>query len=229
MHLPDLSRMLSGLAFTAIALLLTGCQVRSGSSGNLPNIVLIMADDMGYECLGCYGGTEYSTPNLDRLAEQGIRFAHCYSQPLCTPSRIKIMTGRYNFRNYEDFGFINPNERTFGNVIREAGYRTCIAGKWQNNGLQKNNPGNQDVTRPWHFGFDTYCLWQLNRRRLEGERYADPLITRDGEDLARDQDAYGPQVFTDFICDFIDRNAGDPFFIYYRPFNKVLRAAAGSK
>src|SRR6056297_1342723 len=73
-----------------------------------PNIVLIMADDMGYECLGCNGSTEYRTPNLDRLAGRGIRFEHCFSQPLCTPSRVKIMTGKYNFRNYEDFGYLNP-------------------------------------------------------------------------------------------------------------------------
>lgn len=180
-----------------------------------PNIVLVMADDMGYECLGCNGSTEYKTPNLDRLAAAGIRFEHCYSQPLCTPSRVKIMTGQYNFRNYEDFGYLNPNQKTFANFLHDAGYATCIAGKWQLNGLNRNNPGNQDVKRPYQFGFDEYCLWQLNRTRAEGERYANPLITKNGVDLPRDANAYGPQIFADYICDFIDRKAGKPFFIYY--------------
>ena len=185
-------------------------------TGIKPNIVLIMADDMGYECLGCNGNIEYEPPHLDRLADESIRFEHCYSQPLCTPSRVKIMTGKFNFRNYEDFGYLNPAETTFGNLLKGAGYATCIAGKWQLNGLNRNNPGNQDVTRPVNFGFDEYCLWQLNRTRAEGERYADPLITQNGNDRIRNKDEYGPQIFTDYINDFIERKAEyQPFFIYY--------------
>jgi len=186
-----------------------------GQENKVPNIVLIMADDMGYESLGCNGSTEYQTPNLDRLATQGIRFEHAYSQPLCTPSRVKIMTGKYNFRNYEDFGYLNPNQQTFGNLLKAAGYATCIAGKWQLNGLNRDNANNQDVNRPYHFGFDEYCLWQLHHARSEGERFANPLITQNGKDLPRDKDAYGPQIFADYITDFIDRKAGQPFFIYY--------------
>ena len=181
-----------------------------------PNIVLIMADDMGYECLGCNGSTEYKTPNLDRLAAEGIRFDHCYSQPLCTPSRVKIMTGKYNYRNYEDFGYLNPNQQTFGNILQKAGYATCISGKWQLNGLNRNNPNNQDVNRPYHFGFDEYCLWQLHHKNVKGAgRFADPLITQNGKDLPRDPDAYGPRIFADYILDFIDRKADQPFFVYY--------------
>ena len=62
-----------------------------------PNVVLIMADDMGYECVGVNGCTSYQTPHLDRLAKQGMRFTHCYSQPLCTPSRLQIMTWKVQF------------------------------------------------------------------------------------------------------------------------------------
>lgn len=181
-----------------------------------PNIVLIMADDMGYECLGANGSTEYKTPNLDRLATEGIRFENCYSQPLCTPSRVKIMTGKYNYRNYEDFGYLNPNQMTFGNLLQESGYATCISGKWQLNGINRNNPNNQDLNRPHHFGFDEYCLWQLHHKRTkDGERFANALITQNGEDLPRDPDLYGPRVFADYIMDFIDRKAGKPFFVYY--------------
>ena len=180
-----------------------------------PNIVLIMADDMGFECIGANGNIEYETPNIDRLSKNGLRFEHCYSQPLCTPSRVKIMTGKYNFRNYEDFGYLNPNQQTFGNLLRDAGYSTCIAGKWQLNGINRNNPNNQDVERPYHFGFDEYCLWQLNHKVKDGNRFANPMITQNGKDLPRDENSYGPQVFADFISDFIDRKAEQPFFIYY--------------
>ena len=116
----------TGLILMTLIILISACN----KNKKLPNIVLIMADDMGFECLGCNGSTEYQTPNLDRLAAQGIRLEQCYSQPLCTPSRVKIMTGQYNFRNYEDFGYLNPNQKTFANFLKEAGYTTCIAGKW---------------------------------------------------------------------------------------------------
>jgi len=206
--------MLNNLKYLCLLLPVAACKTTINDESR-PNIVLIMADDMGYETLGCNGSTEYQTPNLDRLANEGIRFEHCYAQPLCTPSRVKIMTGQYNFRNYEDFGYLNPKEQTFGNLLKDAGYATCVAGKWQLNGLNRNNPGNNDTTRPHHFGFDEFCLWQLNRWAGEGERYANPLINQNGMELPRDPDAYGPQIVADYIADFIDRKANEPFFIYY--------------
>ncbi len=94
-----------------------------------PNIVLIMADDMGYECVGANGGETYQTPNLDQLAAGGLRFENCFSQPICTPSRVKIMTGMTNSRNYREFGLLPPDSRTIGNVLHDAGYSTCVVGK----------------------------------------------------------------------------------------------------
>ena len=184
---------------------------------DLPNIILIMADDMGYETLSCYGGLSYQTPTLDALAESGIVFQNCISQPLCTPSRVKIMTGRYNYNNYTHFGRLREESYTFGNLLKEADYATCIAGKWQLNGLAYPEVffDWNDAARPHKFGFDEYCLWQLTKQRKEGERYADPLIEQNGKVLPRDKDLYGPDLFCDFILDFMDRKKDQPFFIYY--------------
>ena len=195
-------------------LLVLSCQP-SVKKVKTPNIILIMADDMGYECLGCYGNAEYFTPNLDKMAEAGIRFNHCYAQPLCTPSRVKIMTGKHNFRNYTHFGYLNPEEKTFGNLFKEKGYKTLIVGKWQLNGLNRNNPGNQDKNRPHESGFEEYCLWQLTKRRNEGERYANPLIEQNGMVLDKLENRYGPDIFRDYLIDFMERNRDSPFFIYY--------------
>ena len=190
-------------------------QLAASDSDPRPNVILIMADDMGYECLGCYGSASYETPHLDRLAREGLRFEHCYSQPICTPSRVKIMTGKYNFRNYEEFGYLNPKERTFGQLMQQAGYRTCIAGKWQLNGIHHDLPNGQDRSRPHKSGFHESCLWQVTRDKKVGERYADPLIEENGKDLAGLEDRYGPDVFVDFVCDFIERNRERPFLVYY--------------
>ena len=182
-----------------------------------PNVLLIMADDMGYECLSAYGSTSYYTPNLDLLASEGILFSKCISQPLCTPSRVKIMTGLYNYRNYDYFGNLNTQAYTFGNLMKDAGYTTCIAGKWQLNGAyhKEEIPDWDDFTKPNRFGFDEYCLWQLTRSRKEGERYANPLIEQNGRILERDENSYGPDTFSDYILSYMERNKDHPFFIYY--------------
>ncbi len=184
-----------------------------------PNVVLIMADDLGFETLSCNGGATYDTPNLDRLAAEGVRFTHCYSTPLCTPSRVQIMTGRYNFRNYDEFGYLDPKEKTFGNLMRHAGYATCIAGKWQLNGLSypEKYPESfrMDRKRPHAAGFDQWCLWQLTRERRDGERFANALVDYNGEEFKRLEGGYGPDAFRDFILNFITEHKDGPFFVYY--------------
>jgi arylsulfatase A len=96
-----------------------------------PNVILIMADDFGYECVTANGGQSYQTPHLDRLAAAGVRFEHCHVQPLCTPTRVQLMTGRYNVRNYLNFGTLVRSETTFAHLLKQAGYATGICGKWQ--------------------------------------------------------------------------------------------------
>lgn len=162
-----------------------------------------MADDLGYECIGANGGTSYKTPVLDRLAETGVRFEHCYSQPLCTPSRVQIMTGIYNVRNYVKFGIMDRNQTTFAHLLKDRGYATCIAGKWQL-GKEPNSPK--------HFGFDESCLWHHTRRP---GRYPNPGMEINGKQTDYQNGEYGPDVASDFICDFIELNKKKPFFAYY--------------
>ena len=183
-----------------------------------PNVILIMADDIGFECLSINGSTSYKTPVLDSLALNGVNFTKAISQPLCTPSRVKIMTGKYNFRNYEHFTYLNSNQKTFGNLFKENGYKTAIVGKWQLNGIKikavdKNI--SQDNKRPYEFGFDEYSLWQLTKTKDLGERFANPLIEQNGKFLPRNENAYGPDIVSDYAVDFIKRNKDNPFFIYY--------------
>ncbi|HYO83199.1 MAG TPA: sulfatase-like hydrolase/transferase, partial [Bryobacteraceae bacterium] len=125
-----------------------------------PNVLLIMADDLGYECLGCNGGTSYRTPNLDRMARSGVRFTHAYAQPLCTPTRVQLMTGQHNFRNWRGFGLIDPSEKTFGHRMTELGYRTAIAGKWQFYSYEaKGSPRYRAGMLPDQSGFQQHLLW----------------------------------------------------------------------
>lgn len=185
-----------------------------------PNVILIMADDVSWECFGCYGGQDYLTPNIDSLASKGVRFANCFSTPICTPSRVKLMTGQYNFRNYTHFGYLNPQDKTFGQMMQAAGYKTAIAGKWQLNGLYQKAPGCTDNTRPFKAGFDEYCLWQLTTGKGDdkgGERFWSPPLERNGTFLTKQDNhqQYGPDIMSDFICDFIERNKDQPFFAYY--------------
>src|SRR5262245_17806366 len=105
--------------------------VASAAGAKKPNIVLILADDLGYETLGVDGGESYKTPNLDALAAGGMRFDRCYVQPLCTPTRVGLMTGMSNARNYIEFGTMEPKSTTFANILKNAGYATAMAGKWQ--------------------------------------------------------------------------------------------------
>jgi len=189
-------------------------------SGRKPNVVLIMADDVSWECFGCYGAEDYKTPNIDALAAKGIRFAHCYSTPICTPSRVKLMTGKYNFRNYTHFGYLDPKEKTFAQMLRSAGYKTAIAGKWQLNGLYHRAEGSADKTRPHKAGFDEYCLWQVTEGKSGargGERFWSPPLEQNGTFLTKEDNhgKYGPDLMSEFLCDFIERNKGGPFFVYY--------------
>ena len=173
-----------------------------------------MADDLGYDQLGCYGNTTNHTPNLDRLAASGMLFRHCYSTPLCTPSRVQLMTGKYNQRNYIGFGILDPKETTFGHLLLQQGYKTAITGKWQllGNELQRKLAGGKTGSLPENAGFDEYCLWQVDSL---GSRYKNPTVFAREKKSVTLHDQYGPDVFNAFALDFIEKHRNTPFFLYY--------------
>lgn len=176
---------------------------------NHMNIILILVDDFGYECVEANGGG-YVTPNINRLAENGVQFTNCYSNPLSTPSRVQLMTGKYNVRNYTAFAQLDRNEVTFANLLQKSGYVTCIAGKWQLG---------SDEDAPRHFGFDKYCLWQHTQKGVDvnrcDTRYARPIIDIDGTTTFFSSNVFGPDIFCDYVLDFIRDNKERPFLVYY--------------
>jgi arylsulfatase A len=178
-----------------------------------PNIIMIMADDMGYETVGANGCDDYKTPNIDQMGKSGMRFTNAFANPICTPSRVKLMTGKFNVRNYTQFGFLDHGQKTFGNYFRDAGYETCISGKWQ---LGNGNEG------PGHFGFDQSCLWQLkkgNSHTINGmnydSRHTSPDLSINGKYQEFRNGEFGPDVCVKFIEDFLGENKDKPFFVYY--------------
>ena len=185
-----------------------------------PNIVLIMSDDLGYEVIGANGGSSYKTPSIDSMAQQGMRFENAHVMPLCTPTRLSMMTGKYNFRNYLGFGLIRPDEVTFGHLLTGAGYNTCISGKWQ---LYSYNPPDQHPEerssgqKIEDAGFDEFCVWHPHHTEEKGSRYKNPVIYENGEFRTDTKDKYGEDIFCDYIIDFLERKKDDekPFFVYW--------------
>ncbi|MCZ6674755.1 MAG: sulfatase-like hydrolase/transferase [Verrucomicrobia bacterium] len=203
--------------------------LQSNGAERRPNIILMMADDFGYEALACNGGTSYETPAFDRIASQGMRFTRAYSQPVCTPSRVKIMTGQSNARNYISFGVLREGEVTFGNVMKAAGYKTSITGKWQLSG--NNSKGKKGMW--WQdCGFDQSCMWAyahyLQPKDLEHfiansslkkgkttSRFWNASILENGKYRPTTKDDFGPDIYSDFVLDFIEENKDEEFFVYY--------------
>jgi len=170
--------------------------------------VFILADDVGREVLGCYGGSSYHTPNLDRLAATGAKFEHCYSMPVCHPTRVTLLTGRYprHLGGPKWGSFPKPAEKqTFSHVAKDAGYATAIAGKWQLC-LMKN-----DLDHPRRLGFDEWSVFG----RHEGARYHEPMIYQNGKVRADTAGMYGPDLYVDYLVDFMKRNKEKPFLAFY--------------
>ena len=211
-----------------------------------PNVVFILLDNVGKEWFGCHGSEENCTPNIDRLAAAGVRFENCYTTTVCGPSRVEMLTGRYPFRTgwylhhdaalYSGGGFDPERETTHARLLRDAGYATGIAGKWQVNNLY-DEP--EAITR---HGFQEQLVWpgSIDRAHVSAEflqsfqqaianndadfltqatrhiesRYWDPVMLRNGKrEVAEGR--FGPDVFQEFAFDFFRRHRDEPFLFYH--------------
>lgn len=198
-------------------LFLYSCRKKQPDRELRPNIILIMADDLGYGGLSSYGNKQYDTPNIDYLAENGITFTDFHANaPVCTPTRAALVTGRYQQRNgLEGVIYVqgktrqtglSPDEITIAELLGQAGYRTGIMGKWHLGYKQKYNPAHQGFDEfygfvsgniDYHSHYDNSGIydWWHNTDSLYEEGYATDLITR-------------------HAVDFIRENKDRPFFLY---------------
>jgi arylsulfatase A len=194
----------------AMGSLLSGSQTATGKrpASNKPNIMFILADDLGINGVACYGADRYKTPNIDKLAQGGIRFTHGYTAPLCGPSRAIIMTGRYAFRtgatNQDATGRMKPEVETFmPKIMKPAGYVTTCIGKW-----------GQLPLGPAEFGFDEYLKFTGSgvywNTQAKGKTY-----TVNGRVLSLRDKEYMPDVMHNHMVDFLTRNRERPFYAYY--------------
>lgn len=173
-----------------------------------PNLLFILADDLGIANLSCYGADNYKTPNLDRLAASGTRFTNAYTAPLCGPSRSLILTGRYAFRtgatNQDATGRMSPAKETFmPRILKPAGYVSTCIGKW-----------GQLPLGPAEFGFDEHLTFQGSgaywNTQPKARRY-----TVNGQTRKLEDKQYLPDVMHDAMAAFLTRNQNNPFYAYY--------------
>ena len=220
---------LKGVGIGTASVVFTGCGYLGGALGNdsprrKPNIVFILADDLGWHQLGCYGSTFYETPNLDRFAKEGMRFTNAYAAaPVCSPTRASIMTGKYPARlHLTDFikgdspegkrlltpdwtAYLPLEEVTIAEALKSAGYACGHFGKWHLNKDKK---------------------YELGRPMDPGSQGFDDVLTTHkpgaGPKSKYDQDWHHVRGITERAVAFIEKNKDKPFFCYV-PHNSIHR------
>lgn len=202
-------------AFTAPLALLNAQQQ------NLPNVIFIMADDLGIGDLGCYGQKKIKTPGIDRLAENGMRFTRHYTgSTVSAPSRCSLLTGKHTGNAYirgnrdakgndgETYDYpLAQGETTVADVFKQKDYATACIGKW---GL--GGPGSEG--QPDKHGFD-YFFGYLGQ--LHAHCYYPPFLWENDKKIMLDKKVYSHDLVMQKALDFIDKNSNNPFFIYLTP------------
>jgi arylsulfatase A len=224
---------IAGLCMALLAGMLASADSKAADT-RPPNVILVLADDLGAKELSCYGSDRHRTPRLDQLAAEGTRFETFFAMPLCTPTRVAVMTGQYGFHN-GFLGMQNPafkpaadspkadmgNHFTHADLMKSRGYATAMAGKWQLSGKLP------DLIRDT--GFDEYLMWAYDHNLPEGvqhpahdggarsntSRYWHPSLVQNGEYRPTKPEDFGPDLFNEFVIDFARRNKDKPFFVYY--------------
>ena len=178
------------------------------ASGRKPNIIFILADDLGINGLSCYGADKLQTPHIDRLAASGTRYTNAYTAPLCGPSRALILTGRYAFRtgatNQDATGLMKPTVETMTpKVLKQAGYTSAMIGKW-----------GQLPQGPAEFGFDEHLKFTGSGVYWNTQDKGKNYLLNGGKTKLNDKE-YLPDVMHRHLVDFITRHRDKPFFAYY--------------
>jgi len=177
-------------------------------SSKKPNIIFILADDLGIGNLSCYGSDQFKTPHIDALAKGGTIFEHCYAAPLCGPSRALLMTGRYAYHTGmtgNDSGkLLKPsNETMIPKILKSAGYTTAMCGKW-----------NQLPLQPSEWGFDDYLRFQASGKYWNTQHGAE-TYTLNGQEMPLHDKEYLPDRMQQFVFDFVNEHKNGPFYVYY--------------
>jgi len=215
-----------GFGAAALSVASSGClsTAKQAGGGKRPNIIFMLADDLGYGDLGCYGCPDIKTPNIDRMAMQGARFTDGYaSSPICSPTRAAFVTGRYQQRlgnkceYYMGAGCpgLKPEKHpSIAMYLKEAGYKTACYGKWNISGIDEDDTGPNDhgfdhwVGLHHNFNYLTHASYDFVSGKWDGP----PKLYEDGKPLKK------PGFITDLLADYaikyIENSAEEPFFIY---------------
>ncbi|QZT37511.1 sulfatase-like hydrolase/transferase [Halosquirtibacter xylanolyticus] len=235
------------LGMASVGILAPTTVVASERDDSKTNFVVIMCDDVSFDMFGCYGNAKTHTPNIDKLASEGVVFSTAWNSAICSPARAEILTGCYGTTTgsyYNAFAIPEGNNRkntnkifhnhpTFSKILQDQGYKTAVAGKWHIGGAE-----HQDEACA---GFDTYCMWEgvqtykeitnktwsggtetpamvTNSKSVKSARYWHPCIIQDHKEVETNSTDFGPDIFCKFICDFIDTSSKSSSpFLAYYP------------
>jgi len=184
-----------------------------------PNFVVILADDIGFECVGAYGSEAGLTPRLDQLAAIGMRFDSCLATPMCTTSRAMWLSGKYNFRHYVRWAHLDAVETTVADLLRAGGYVTGMAGKWH---LGNWNPDADDHRGPARMGFDHYLSEITGESSPDpavfgspGNRFWNTRLIEDGRVRDLPPDRFSEDELADHALAFFRAHRDRPFFYHF--------------
>ncbi len=180
-----------------------------------PNIILILADDLGLADTGCYGARDIRTPHIDGLAREGVRFTHAYANaPVCSPTRAALMTGRYQHRLGIEYVFTRrsagkgllSSEACVAGLLKSAGYRTGMVGKW--------HLGAEDEFSPNMHGFDEFFGFRNSDHDYYAHRNSDGTPDLYENNRPVEREGYSTDLFGERAADFVRRRTREPFFLY---------------